>query len=343
MQLQFKTSLPHPEPLAKASVLIFDRVFDQITSSGMSEIRSWIAKFHHKIGFSCGEDLKDLKTFPEKLEKILALVNGVGAKNVQIIGLGGGSLGDFSGFTASIIKRGLPLVHIPTTWLSAMDSAHGGKTALNVGGHKNQVGTFYAAEKIVLIKSVLLRQPEARAQEAFGEALKMALLTGRDLWKRFSKLDAFAGHVAWKFLPDLVHEKYRIVAKDPLEKQGYRHFLNLGHTYGHVWEAALGLPHGRAVAFGIRASIEFSLSKKLMSRSDYTELHEAPVMKLLPSREELREVASRATKVRDYLVSDKKVASSGRVRFIFVQRPGKCLIKEVPIDDLVAFHSDLLD
>lgn len=333
----FKNQLPNPKTLTTSSILIYDIFLEKNNSPEFKDIRKWIAQFKYRIGYAAGEDLKDLKNFPKRIEEILTLVNQIGTQDVQIIGLGGGSIGDFAGFAASIIKRGVPLIHIPTTWLAAMDSSHGGKTALNVGGYKNQIGSFYAAQKIIIAKSILFKQPPALANEAFGEAIKIALLTGGDLWKRFSKVKVFNSKTAWEFLPDLIDGKYLIVSKDPYEKLGIRHLLNLGHTFGHAWEASQKIPHGIAVAYGIRASIELSLQEKIMTPTSYASLHKSPAIQLLPSKEDLRKLARKTKNLIEYLSSDKKLSKNGHLRFIYIKLPGKCLIQNISIEKLKIF------
>lgn len=339
-QIEFENRFPSAKSLGIASVLLYDQYFDQDRPE-LKSVQTWIHSFPHRLALACGEDLKDLRKFPDRIETILKIVSTMAVKNVQIVGLGGGSLGDFAGFVASILKRGLPLVHIPTTWLSAMDSSHGGKTALNVSGFKNQVGTFYPADKIVLVKEILLLQPESRSQEAFGEAIKMALLQGGDLWVQFSKIKQFSNQIAWKFLPQLIAGKYRIVAKDPFEEKGIRHLLNLGHTLGHVWEITDKLPHGLAVAYGIRAAIELSRKEKILTEKNYLSLFNTAVIKLLPTLNDLQKAAQSVGNVSEYLVKDKKISKKNTLRYIFIQKPGVCPIHDISIARLADFHSEL--
>ncbi len=339
-KIEFKNELPSPKTLGPAVLLIYDKCFEQKQST-FKQVQKWLEKFPYRIAFESGEELKDLKLFPNKIEKILNVLSQFADKNVQIVSFGGGSLGDFVGFAASVLKRGLPLVHIPTTWLSAMDSAHGGKTALNVAGFKNQIGTFYSAQQIFIVNSILQKQPPERSKEAFGEAVKMALLTGGGLWNQFSKLQTFDNSSAWHFLPKLVAEKYRIVNKDPFEKSGIRHLLNLGHTLGHGWEAECHLSHGTAVAYGIRAAIEFSKNENIMGLGDYNSLVALPVMGLFPTLADLGDLARRTANMREALARDKKLSKKQTLRFIFIKRPGNCVIKDVSIDHILKFHSFL--
>lgn len=339
-KIEFKRSLPSPASLGPSNLLIYDKYFEQNKES-LKPIQEWLNQFQFRIGFDGGENLKDLSQFPEKIAQILNLISQMSIKNVQLVSFGGGSLGDFTGFAASVLKRGLPLVHIPTTWLAAVDSSHGGKTALNVCGFKNQIGSFYPADKIILVQAVLFQQPSIRSDEAYGEALKIALLTGKSLWKNFINIKYFDNASLWAILPDLIKGKYQIVKKDPYEKKGIRYLLNLGHTLGHLWEASQKLPHGIAVGYGIRAAIEFSKEEKIMTLAEYKKLTNSAVIQLLPTREDLCALAYQTKNAEEYLLQDKKISKKKSLRFIFIKRPGICPIGEISIEKLLKFHSDL--
>ena len=127
------------------------------------------------------------------MKKIFRLVSCRSQRAVFAWSQSRGTVGDFAGFLASILKRGVPLIHIPTTLLAAMDSAHGGKTALNVREFKNQVGTFYPAHGILLVRSLFEELPAMQIRSAIGEMAKMALIEGGELL--FEKLARYASAV----------------------------------------------------------------------------------------------------------------------------------------------------
>lgn len=317
-QLKFSKKFPAASALqAQRSLVIYDQILDQ-----KPDFKAWIQSFPTRMAVASGEELKDLRHFPKHMEKIVDLTLQISERPLQVIAIGGGSVGDFAGFVASVLKRGVSLVQIPSTWLAAVDSAHGGKTALNVGGVKNQIGTFHQAEKIWLIEELLQSQPAGRTQDAFGEALKISLLQGGDLWKAFEKISQWNSQVLWKLLPKLIEAKYKIVAKDPFEKKGIRHLLNFGHTVGHVFEAELGLSHGQAVLYGLGFAIEWSKYKKLLKKFSYS----------LPSHMEKLKALQNPT---HYLSQDKKRVSDAKLRFIFLSKPGKAIIKSVSIFDVL--------
>ena len=181
-----------------------------------------------------GEVLKDVADFPAHVLELHVLSEGISPKDLTFISLGGGSVGDFAGFVASIYKRGVSLIHVPTTWLSAIDSAHGGKTALNLAQAKNQIGTFYAAEQVWLVEDLLLQQPEARLQEAWGEIFKTALLD-LSVWHSIQRMKKYDSKSLFAVMKILIAAKMKVVKKDPFEEAGHRHLLNLGHTVGMSW------------------------------------------------------------------------------------------------------------
>src|SRR5438445_1275287 len=161
----FSPHFPAPKKLGEELLLIYDDVLPKKSA----EFKKWMKQIPLRYAVQAGEGLKSIDLFPEHISKITALCEKASVRKLTIVVVGGGSVGDFGGFVASILKRGVRLVHLPSTWLAAIDSAHGGKTALNVGGAKNQIGTFYPATEVVLVKSLLLSQPPARTFEGFAE------------------------------------------------------------------------------------------------------------------------------------------------------------------------------
>ncbi|MNS95867.1 3-dehydroquinate synthase [compost metagenome] len=252
--------------------------------------------------------------------------------------VGGGSVGDFGGFVASIFKRGVRLVHIPSTWLAAIDSAHGGKTGLNVGGMKNQIGTFYPAAETWIVKSLLITQPEARAFEAYSELLKIALIGGGSFWNKLSREKHVDGELIWAFLPQAIAGKLAIVKKDPEEKSGLRHVLNLGHTVGHILESQFELPHGVAINYGLSFALQWSEARGLMNGKTSQTLWAKPIMGFAMSaaRDGLfKNNASLMNQYKKFLLGDKKKTTGSKMRFVFLRQPGKFVIQEVSADEIL--------
>lgn len=333
-QLIYTPDFPKSADLGEDLLLIYDQILERKSP----HFKAWIKKFDKTYAVSAGEHLKEISQFPKHISEIIKICENTSARQLTLVVIGGGSVGDFGGFVASVLKRGVRLIHIPSTWLAAIDSAHGGKTALNVGTAKNQIGTFYPATKIFLIKKLLMAQPEGRAFEGFSEMLKISLIAGGGFWKKFSQEKKLSSHLLWHYLPLAIAAKYKIVAEDPEEKSGYRHILNLGHTLGHVLEISYDLPHGVAINYGLDFAIRWSLEKNLIKAKEAEKLFEMPIMAYLLSapRDNLFQVgAGPLSQYRKLLLSDKKKTKAETIRFVFFKAPGKSVIQEVTVDDVL--------
>jgi 3-dehydroquinate synthase len=142
-------------------------IYDEKLDAKISELKK---KYPH-LKVKAGEGLKEFSTLEKLSQKMIRLEEKSG-RIEGILAVGGGSVGDTAAFLASIYRRGIRLIHIPTTYLSVIDSAFGGKTAVNAGGAKNQLGTFYSAEKVLIIKD-LLPKDFSKIEEAWAELFKI--------------------------------------------------------------------------------------------------------------------------------------------------------------------------
>ncbi len=318
------------------SLLIYDRKLDSVSP----EFKKWRKRFDKSYVVRSGESLKDLSRFARHVRSLSNLCKEVSPRDLTVIAVGGGSVGDFAGFFASIFKRGVKLVHVPSTWLASIDSAHGGKTALNVDHVKNQVGSFYPAERVCFIKPLLFAQPKVRVVEANGELGKIALLDGGAWVSKLEKSTLRGADLLWAFLKPAIEAKMKIVARDPFEKTGLRRILNFGHTMGHVFETAYGWPHGAAVAQGLYFALEFGQRRGLL-RSGAKETRSAlRVRRLLgdvlglKTESSIRPLAARKA---EYLLGfDKKKSASGLVTFIFLKDIGRPVQENLRISEVVS-------
>ncbi len=328
-RLSFLPTLSSVRTPLETSVVIYDARLEKVSR----EFRVWVRKFPARLPVRAGEELKDLSHFPARLAKFTKTAESIPARSLTIVAVGGGSVGDFAAFLASVYKRGVDLVHVPSTWLAAIDSSHGGKSALNAGGAKNQIGTFHPAREVFLVRSLLEAQPSERAQDAMSELAKIALIDGGTWVKslRSSRLEGAA--LLWKFLRPAIRAKMKIVARDPRERSGVRQILNLGHTFGHVIEADLGWTHGRAVAQGLFFALEMSESAGFANEKDFeAALALLARMGLHPERPKK---PMRAATVRSLLAKDKKRHARGAVTFVFLRKAGRPERRDVPIDRIV--------
>ena len=216
-----------------------------------------------------GEEVKDLGWVKRLWEALLS----VGAtRGSVIVAVGGGALLDAAGFAASTYMRGLDLTSIPTTSLAMMDAAVGGKTAVNLGGFKNVVGTYHHPRIVVADVEVLRELPHRVFLQGLAEAVKHAALESKARLRWLGSASRGVMERDVYVLTSLVDWslsfKMSVVERDYRE-EGRRRILNLGHTVGHALESASGftLPHGEAVAMGL--SVEAELSVELVGLSPW--------------------------------------------------------------------------
>ncbi len=327
-KLEFYESFPLRKEFQNNHVLIYDQILEKF-----SELTPFINQFPVRMSVRGGETLKDLSALAQYIRRVMDLTDKMNTKELKLVALGGGSVGDFVGFLASIYKRGVGFVQIPSTWLAAIDSSHGGKNALNVGSVKNQIGTFYPAEKVYIIEPLLRLQPKERALEGFAELFKMFLLQSKKgEWKKLvPKAKEDLTQVIWRNLKWGIQQKYKVVLKDPMEKTGYRQILNFGHTFGHVIEANLRLPHGISVLYGMQFALKWSRHRKYLKETELNQILECiDKAGFKPARCNLREF-----EVRDLLRKDKKSSGVEMVNFIFLKKPGLSVVEKMKVDEIV--------
>lgn len=220
-----------------------------------------------KVVIEAGEESKSFSVFKNVAEKILE--SGL-TRSDFLIALGGGVVGDLTGFLASTLLRGVAFVQIPTTLLAQVDSSIGGKTAINTKFGKNLIGTFYQPALVLIDTNTLKTLDERNLKSGYAETVKYGLLFDKKFFEYCEKhgkdclnLDL---DVCEKMIEASCQFKADIVKKDPFEKKGLRVLLNLGHTFGHVYEKLVNFNpdkvlHGEAVALGMKEA--FIVSEKL--------------------------------------------------------------------------------
>ena len=197
-------------------------------------------------------------------------------RNDCLISIGGGITGDVSGFAASIYKRGLKFINVPTTLLSQVDSSIGGKTGVNTQHGKNLIGSFYQPSLVISDINFLNSLPKREIVCGYGEVLKHALISDKKFFTFLSKNGSKILNLKNPFIQKAIHKscliKKKVVEADEKEL-GIRKILNLGHTFAHAYEAALGysqkLNHGEAVILGVKTAAKFSLLNKILNIKDF--------------------------------------------------------------------------
>lgn len=284
-----------------------------------------------------GDDNKNL----DSLSRIWSgLISQGATRKSLVINIGGGVVTDMGGFAAATFKRGLRFINVPTTLLSAVDAAVGGKTGINFEGLKNEIGAFAQADAVVISTVLFSSLPKTELLSGYAEMLKHGLLSSPETYASLLKFDILDADLT-RLLPLLeesVRVKERIVTEDPCEK-GIRRALNLGHTAGHAFEALAmhkgrPIPHGYAVAFGIL--VEMILSHALEG---------FPSEELYRYANYLKEQGYGSPDISckdydalvEYMHHDKKNDTPSRINFTLLSSPGTPLIdRTAPETEILA-------
>ena len=251
-----------------------------------------------------------------------------------VIALGGGVVGDLAGFVASIFYRGLPLVQIPTTIVSQVDSSVGGKTGVNVAEGKNLIGCFHQPRLALLDPETLRTLPDREFNEGFAEAIKHAAIRDAAMLNDLSALDPADRNVPGDLIARNIAIKARVVEADEHETLGIRALLNFGHTVGHGIEASVPygrMLHGEAISLGMRAALHLSEIHAGLAPED-----SARILNLLGHFKLPRVLPADISTdvVMEKLARDKKF-HAGVISFVVLDAPGSArVVTSVTVDDL---------
>ena len=280
-----------------------------------------------------GEASKNLEIVYQLWSELLE--SGADRKSV-LINIGGGVITDLGGFVASTFKRGIPFINIPTSLMAMADAGIGGKTGIDIGAAKNQVGTFAWPESILIMPELLESLPEVEMKSGYVECLKHGLLTSQELFNQL--LSAHPPDLTTEILSEIVKVKVDVVNEDSLET-GIRKSLNLGHTVGHAIESSLleqntPLAHGNAVLLGLIAELKMAelhlgLDPRVLSQLAKFADTNYP---------ELKNLKFDLPRVDHYMLLDKK-NEMGNVRFALLSEIGNCKVDVVLPHDTI--HSGL--
>lgn len=196
-----------------------------------------------------------------------------------LINLGGGMVTDLGGFAASIYKRGISFINIPTSLLAVVDASIGGKTGIDFAGYKNQIGTFAQPKATFIDLRFLSTLPHDEWKNGFAELLKHALIADPDLWLKLTAIQEISRELDQQMIRRGVEIKQEVVLADPLEK-GKRKVLNFGHTIGHAIESyyldsATPIPHGHAVAIGLLLESHLSMTLSRLNQNEFLAIERA--------------------------------------------------------------------
>ncbi|MEZ5968767.1 MAG: 3-dehydroquinate synthase [Hyphomonas sp.] len=310
------------------------RVEATLAASGISS--DWLA-------LTPGEATKSFANLDTILDWLL---DGSAERSDVLLALGGGVIGDIAGLSASLMKRGMGFVQVPTTLLAQVDSSVGGKTAVNSPRGKNLIGAFYQPQLVIADTELLATLPPRELRAGYAEIIKYGLINDPGF---FAWLEQNGARVV-ALEPDAIthavavscRAKAAIVAEDETEK-GVRALLNLGHTFGHALEAANGyrpdLLHGEAVAIGMALAFRYGAKQGITPADDAERvrrsLEAAGLAAAIPGRQGGPYTAARLVE----LMQQDKKASGGKVPLILAHRIGEAYIH--PDADLASVEAFL--
>ncbi|ACB84864.1 3-dehydroquinate synthase [Natranaerobius thermophilus] len=299
-----KSKKKYPIYIGKAILNLLDKVIPRNVSV-LIVIDSRIARLHrdkitrliefltesrtvNQIIIPGEEDSKSLSVSESLYEKAASLNLD---RSSWFIGIGGGVVGDLTGFVAATYMRGANLLHVPTTLLAQVDSSVGGKVAINQSGYKNLVGNFYQPKAVIIDTNFLDTLPIRELRAGLAEVFKYGILCDRELFLTVKSLFEDCeplNNVSWERYSYLIHKsceiKADIVSQDEIDT-GIRMLLNLGHTFAHALEGATSynyFKHGEAVMWGLAMSAELSYKLNKLTYKDYQAIAELPELTKVP-------------------------------------------------------------
>jgi len=249
-----------------------------------------------------------------------------------LITIGGGITGDVGGFAASLFKRGIQFINVPTTLLSQVDSSIGGKTGINTNFGKNLIGSFYQPKLVISDIDFLKSLPKREIVCGYAEILKHSLIRNKNFFIYLNKNIENIFKLKSPYIEKAIYESCKIkkiiVEKDEKEAN-IRKTLNFGHTFAHAYEAALGyskrLNHGEAVLLGIVSALKFSYKNKFLSAQEYISITNHIKNNLLPFN--LKNYFSKKdnNKILSFMTKDKK-NNSDKINLILLKKIGLPII-----------------
>jgi len=280
----------------------------------------------HEIILPDGEQYKNMVTLGKIFD---ALLEQRCARDTSIVALGGGVIGDISGFAAACYQRGVDFIQVPTTLLSQVDSSVGGKTGVNHALGKNMIGAFYQPQCVLADINTLRSLPARELSAGIAEVIKYGLLADKEffIWleENINQLMHLDTAAVTHAIQTSCQCKADIVASDEQEKSGRRALLNLGHTFGHAIETGMGYGnwlHGEAVACGMALAAEFSARLGWLNEDDVARIRRVLQSANLPV--DLPEQLN-ADQMLEMMALDKKV-QAGKLNLILLKAIGEAVM-----------------
>lgn len=319
----FNASFNHLKKLCqqKTTVLITD---EHVFAAHKKLFKGW-----NVIVLNAGEEFKVQATVDSVIQQLISMHAD---RSWTLVGVGGGVVTDITGYVASIYLRGVAFGFVPTTILGMVDAAIGGKNGIDVGLHKNMIGTINQPRFLLYDVSLLKTLPQNEWRNGFAEIIKHAAILDATLFKELEKRNIAFYQKNKAALQKLIQRnallKTKVVTEDEFEA-GKRRLLNFGHTLGHAVEKQYELMHGEAVAIGMAFATR--LSTELIKFKSQEKL-----LKLIDQYGLPLTAGYNKQKVFELLVSDKK-REGEQINFVLLERIGKATIRKIPLTEIYKF------
>lgn len=301
----------------------------------------WLVNILGKENFRCeslilpdGEEYKNLKHIELIYDKLMALSYD---RKATLIALGGGVVGDMTGFAAATYRRGVSFIQIPTTILAQVDSSVGGKTGVNHPLGKNMIGAFYQPRCVLADIGVLDTLEQRQVSAGLAEIIKYGLIADREFFNWLEEnIEALCCRDHEKLAYAIkvsCRTKAGIVAEDELE-HGIRALLNLGHTFGHAIENVMGYGnwlHGEAVATGTCIAAEMSRKMGFLEQSDLDRIIDLHRRAQLP----IESPSGMTSKQYIEAMGEDKKVENGKIRLVLLEKIGKAFVSDDYDDDIL--------
>lgn len=314
--------------LGKVAVVVTNPTVNRLHGARLKKALRGSGLEVHLIQVPDTERSKSFKQSVKLIERFAALDQGRG---IVVIAFGGGVIGDLAGFCASIYRRGVPYIQIPTTLLAQVDSSIGGKVAIDLTCGKNLIGTFYQPHLVLSDTAILSSLKPKQLRAALAEIIKYAIIADSKLFSLLEKNLAQILKLNPRKLQQIIEKcseiKARIVEQDEYDRKDKRIILNFGHTTGHAIEAAgsysANYSHGQAIALGMLVACEIARQLKMISGKTIQRIENLIKSAGLPTK-------ISGIKLKSILAAqahDKKFRS-GKNRFVLPVRIGKVIVRE---------------
>lgn len=300
-----------------------------ITNSEIAAIYKERLADYRMITMPAGEVHKTWQTVEALAKQLIEL----GARRgTLLVGVGGGVVTDITGFLASVYMRGLAFAFVPTTLLAMVDAAIGGKNGVNVGQHKNMLGTIRQPKFILYNTDFLLTLPEEQWSNGFAEIIKYGYIADARILTTLQQNDVAYyqkhPHQLGELIAGCADIKNKIVHADEHET-GLRKMLNFGHTAGHAFEMLATLPHGYAVGLGMMVALRLSHKHKALPLDTLLQLETLLERYALPTKIEVD-----PQQTLNIMRMDKKGDDSG-IDYILIEKPGVAAIQKLQLEDIL--------